>query len=95
MAGKKVLILPASPEAEFMALDFAFNPELRLIDGQIIRDLSDALVFTRAQEARPGVDDRDEVLHLLERARTAAEAEHAATRFRAWLAELEILDERP
>ena len=32
-----------------MAVDFVFNPELRLVDGTIIRDLDDALNFARAQ----------------------------------------------
>ena len=78
-----------------MAVDFAFNPELRLLGGQVIRNRDDALMFTRAQEARPGVDDRDEVLHLIERADDPEAAEHAGQRFRAWLAELEVLDPRP
>jgi hypothetical protein len=78
-----------------MPLDFAFNPELRLLNGNVVRDLNDALLFTRAQEARPGIDERDEVLHALERASTPDEAEAAAQRFRRWLAELEVLDERP
>jgi hypothetical protein len=78
-----------------MAVDFTFNPELRLLDGSIIRNLDDALNFARAQEARPGVDQRDDVLHALERAGTSQQAERAAARFRDWLAALEVLDERP
>jgi len=78
-----------------MGVDFAFNPELRLMDGSIIRNRDDALGFLRAQETRPGVDDRDEVLHLVERAEDGAAAEQAAERFRDWLRELEVLDERP
>jgi hypothetical protein len=78
-----------------MAVDFAFNPELRLVDGTVIRNRDDALIFLRAQEVRPGVDERDEILHLMERADDSGAAEDAAQRFRAWLAELEVLDERP
>jgi hypothetical protein len=77
-----------------MAIGFVYKPELRLLDGTIIRNLDDALAFARAQEARPGVDARDEVLHAMERASEPAEAEAAAMRFRNWLAELDILDER-
>jgi hypothetical protein len=77
-----------------MTIDFVFNPELRLVDGTVIRNRDDALAFARAQEGRPGVDKRDEVLHGLERAKAPAEAKAAAARFRDWLAELEVLDER-
>jgi hypothetical protein len=51
-----------------MAADFYFTPELRLKDGRIIRNIEDALNFAREQEARPGVDQRDEILHKMERA---------------------------
>ena len=77
-----------------MGIQFAFNPELRLMDGTIIRNVDDALLFARAQETRPGVDQRDEVLHLLEQARTPEDAENAGMRFRDWLLALDILDER-
>lgn len=77
-----------------MAADFLFNPELRLIDGTVIRNRADALLFLRAQEARPGVDDRDELLHLLERANDAGAMRVAGSRFCEWLRELEVLDER-
>jgi hypothetical protein len=77
-----------------MAVDFVFAPELRLLDGSIIRNKGDALSFLRAQEARPGVDDRDELLHLLERVDSPDAIAAAASRFRDWLRELEILDER-
>jgi len=52
-----------------MAVEFYFTPELHLKDGRIIRDLDDATSFAREQEARPGVDQRDEVLHRMEHAR--------------------------
>jgi len=52
-----------------MAIEFYFTPELHLKDGRIIRDLDDATSFAREQEARPGVDQRDEVLHRMEHAK--------------------------
>jgi hypothetical protein len=51
-----------------MAIEFYFTPELHLKDGRIIRDLDDATSFAREQETRPGVDQRDEVLHKMEHA---------------------------
>lgn len=78
-----------------MPVDFVFAPELRLLDGTVIRNKDDAVSFLRAQEARPGVDDRDELLHTLERAEDPAVIETVAIRFRDWLRELEVLDERP
>ena len=75
-----------------MAVEFNFTPELRLIDGRILRNLDDAVSFVREQEARPGVDRRDEVLHALERARNKEEAHAAAHLFLRWLEELEIVE---
>ncbi len=75
-------------------VDFMFNPELRLLDGTVIRDRADAIAILRAQEARPGVDDRDELLHLIERANDPGAMRLAGSRFREWLRELEILDSR-
>jgi hypothetical protein len=46
----------------------------------------------REQEARPGVDQRDEVLHRMELAQTREEAHAAAHSFLRWLEELEILE---
>jgi len=63
-----------------MATEFYFTPELHLTDGRIIRDLDDAMSFAREQEARPGVDQRDEILHNLERAESQ-EAPCCSTRF--------------
>jgi len=77
-----------------MAADFLFNPEPRLLDGTVIRNRDDAVAFLRAQEARPGVDDRDELLHLIERAKDSHAVEILGGRFREWLRELEILDDR-
>ncbi|MDQ2079845.1 hypothetical protein RA307_06600 [Xanthobacteraceae bacterium Astr-EGSB] len=61
----------------------------------MIRNRDDALEFLRAQEARPGIDNRDELLHAIERADDPNRVESAAVRFRNWLRELEVLDERP
>jgi len=52
-----------------MPIEFYFTPELHLKDGRIIRDLDDATSFAREQEVRPGVDQRDEVLHRMEHAK--------------------------
>jgi hypothetical protein len=75
-----------------MPTEFYFTPELHLKDGRIIRDLDDATSFAREQEARPGVDQRDEVLHKMERAETDEEAHAAAHLFVRWLEELGILE---
>jgi hypothetical protein len=75
-----------------MAIEFYFTPELHLKDGRIIRDLDDAMSFAREQEARPGVDQRDEVLHRMEHAQSREEAHAAAHLFVRWLEELEILE---
>ena len=75
-----------------MAVEFYFTPELRLRDGRIIRHLDDALSFLREQEVRPGVDQRDEILHAIERAQTKEEAHAAAHRFMRWLEELEAVE---
>jgi hypothetical protein len=75
-----------------MAMEFYFTPELRLRDGRIIRDLDDAAGFAREQEARPGVDQRDEVLHAIERAHSKETAYAAAHAFVRWLEELEVVD---
>jgi hypothetical protein len=50
------------------------------------------LSFAREQEARPGVDQRDEVLHKMERAQSKEEAHAAAHAFLRWLEELEVLE---
>jgi hypothetical protein len=75
-----------------MAAEFYFTPELHLRDGRIIRDLNDAASFAREQEARPGVDQRDEILHKIERAQTAEAAHAAAHSFLRWLEELEVVE---
>jgi hypothetical protein len=75
-----------------MPIEFYFKPELHLKDGRIIRDLDDAASFAREQEARPGVDQRDEVLHKIERAENREHAHSAAHSFVRWLEELEVLE---
>src|SRR5437588_4678101 len=77
--------------ARGMAIEFNFTPELRLVDGRIIRDLADAALFAREHEARPGVDQRDEVLHAIERAQNQEEAHAAAHLFLRWLEELKLV----
>jgi hypothetical protein len=75
-----------------MATEFYFTPELHLTDGRIIRDLDDAMSFAREQEARPGVDQRDEILHNLERAESQEASHAAAHAFLRWLEELGVLE---
>jgi len=75
-----------------MATEFYFTPELHLKDGRIIRDLDDAAGFAHEQEVRPGVDQRDEVLHRIEREKSKEEAHAAAHFFVRWLEELDVLE---
>ena len=65
--------------------------KLSMRDGRMIRSLADAIALVREHESRPGVDVRDEVLHLLERARTDQERQAAAAAFIAWAEELNLL----
>ena len=73
-------------------VEFHFTPELHLVDGRIIRNLEDAAGYAREHELRPGVDQRDEVLHALERAQTKEQAHAAAHKFLRWLEELEVVE---
>jgi len=82
---------PLSSGYAAMAFAFNFTPELRLTDGRVIRHLDDAISFAREQELRPGIDQRDEILHAMERATTREEAHAAAHRFLRWLEELEVV----
>jgi hypothetical protein len=75
-----------------MTIAFYFTPELHLRDGRVVRDLDDAASFAREQESRPGIDQRDEVLHKIERAQTKETAHAAAHLFVRWLEELEALE---
>jgi hypothetical protein len=74
-----------------MRIEFYFTPELHLRDGRVIRHLEDAIDFAREQEVRPGVDQRDEILHAMERAVTREQAHAAAHQFLRWLEELEVV----
>jgi hypothetical protein len=74
-----------------MPIEFYFTPELHLKDGRIIRDLEDAASFAREHELRPGMDQRDEVLHKLERADSQETAHAAAHFFVRWAEELDLL----
>lgn len=67
------------------AKEFELHPLIRLQDGRTLRTAADAIALMREHETRPGVDDRDEVLHALERAKSDEERAKAVTRFRAWL----------
>jgi hypothetical protein len=67
------------------ASEFKLDPPIRLRDGRTIRTAADAIILVREHEMRPGVDDRDEVLHALERATSDEHLAKAVARFRAWL----------
>jgi hypothetical protein len=73
----------------------SIQPKIRLNDGRVIGSIGDAIALLREHESRPGVDDRDEVLHRLERARTAQERQAAAQGFFAWVTELGLLPPAP
>jgi hypothetical protein len=75
-----------------MTVEFNFTPELHLRDGRVIRHLDDAIDFVREHEVRPGIDQRDEILHALERAEDREQAHAAAHRFLRWLEELEVVE---
>ena len=69
--------------------------KLHMRDGRIIRSMADAITLVREHESRPGVDVRDEVLHLLERARTDQQRQAAVAAFIAWAEELNLLLRSP
>ena len=71
--------------------EFLIKPTLYFRDGRIVDSIAGAIAYLREHELRPGVDDRDEVLHGLERARTDAEREAAADAFLSWAEELDLL----
>lgn len=64
------------------------EPQIRLRDGRVIGSIRDAIALLREHESRPGVDDRDEVLHRLERAQNEEQLQAAAQAFLAWATEL-------
>ena len=71
--------------------DLLIEPELALRDGRTIRSIADALALLREHEGRPGIDNRDEVLHGFERAQSDSELQQAAEAFLAWTKELDLL----
>ena len=75
--------------------EYRIQPELHLRDGRIIRSLGDAMALLREHESRPGIDNRDEVLHGLERAQTDEQRQKAAADFFAWAMELDLIRRPP
>jgi len=71
------------------------QPQLRLRDGRVIGSIGDAIALLREHESRPGIDNRDEVLHRLERAQTDDERAAAAQGFCGWAQELGLLPAKP
>ena len=78
---------PIDPAAQHHLERVAIEPPVELAGGRNIRIAAEAVDLLREHEARPGVDDRDEVLHALERAESDDEKRTAVERFRAWVAE--------
>ena len=70
---------------------FRIEPKIRLTDGRTIGSVANAIALVREHESRPGVDDRDEVLHRLERARTDEERQAAVQAFFEWAKELRLV----
>jgi hypothetical protein len=75
--------------------EYRIQPQLHLRDGLIIRSLGDAITLLREHESRPGIDNRDEVLHGLERAQTDEQRQKAAAAFFVWAKELELILRQP
>ena len=75
---------PTDPAARHQLEQVKIEPPVQLSGGRKIRNAAEAVDLVRAHETRPGVDDRDEVLHALERAQSADEKAKAVERFRAW-----------
>ena len=71
------------------------EPQIRLRDGRTISSIRDAIALLREHESRPGVDDRDEVLHRLERAQNDEQLQAAAQAFLAWATELGLAPPQP
>ncbi len=71
--------------------ELLIQPKIRLTDGRVIGSIGDAIAFLREHEGRPGVDNRDEVLHRLERAQTDKERQAAAEGFFGWARELGLV----
>lgn len=74
--------------------EYTMRPALQLRDGGIIRSLGDAMRLLRDHESRPGIDNRDEVLHNLERAQNDDQRLAAAQAFFSWARELDLIKPR-
>jgi hypothetical protein len=74
--------------------EYLFHPEIPTRDGRTIRSLGDAMRLLREHESRPGIDNRDEVLHGLERAQNDAQRQAAAKAFFIWARELDLIQPR-
>jgi hypothetical protein len=74
--------------------EYFVRPALEMRDGRTIRSLGDAMRLLRDHESRPGIDDRDEVLHRLERAENDEQRQHAAAAFFTWAKELDLIKPR-
>jgi hypothetical protein len=75
--------------------EYLIHPALQLRDGRTIRSLGDAMRLLRDHQSRPGIDNRDEVLHRLERAETDEQRRQAAAVFFVWAKELDLINPRP
>jgi hypothetical protein len=71
--------------------ELLIEPEMLLRNGRMVSSFADAIALLREHETRPGIDDRDEVLHLMERAQTDEELQAAAEAFLTWTRELDLL----
>ena len=61
-----------------MMVDLVFTPELRLSDGNLIQDRTDAIRFARNYHRARFDEGSAQILHLLEGATTPDELESAA-----------------
>ena len=84
--------MSATPDVskDMTETDFPIRPDVHIRDGRVIRSFADAIVLLREHESRPGIDNRDEVLHGLERAHTDDERQAAANAFQDWVRELDL-----
>lgn len=71
--------------------ELMIEPQMLLRNGRTVSSFADAIALLREHETRPGIDDRDEVLHLMERAQTDEELQRAAEAFLTWTRELDLL----
>jgi len=83
MVARSVLS-PVDPAARHGLEQVKLEPPVTLSSGRKIANAAEAVDLVRAHETRPGVDDRDEVLHALERAQSPDEKTRAVERFRVW-----------